>query len=51
MSVEGRAIHSPTEVSVMASVDGQPVSLNYELSGYTWRLNQTAARVANVPSP
>jgi hypothetical protein len=51
LAVEGRAIHSPTEVSVMASVDGQPVSLNYELSGYTWRLDQTAARVANVPSP
>ena len=50
MTVDGRAIHSPTEVSVMASVDGQPVSLNYELSGYTWRLDQTAARIANVPS-
>jgi hypothetical protein len=51
LTVEGRAIHSPTEVSVMASVDGRPVSLNYELSGYTWRLDQAAARVANVPSP
>ena len=36
--VEGRAIHSPTEVSVRASVDGTPVRMGYELTGYTWRL-------------
>ena len=50
IAVEDRAMHSPTEVSVMASVDGQPISLNYALSGCTWRLDQSAARVANVPS-
>jgi len=51
LTVEGRAVHSPTEVSVMASVDGRPVSMRYELSGYTWRLDQTGPRVANAPSP
>lgn len=50
VTVEGRAIHSPTEVSVTASVDGRPVSLNYELTGYAWRLDQAATRVADVPS-
>ena len=50
MTVEGRAIHSPTEVSVLASVDGRPVSLSFQLAGYTWRLDQNAARVVNVPS-
>ncbi len=50
IAVEDRAIHSPTEVSVMASVDGRPVALNYELTGYTWRLDQAAARVADVQS-
>lgn len=38
LAVEGRAIHSPTEVSVRASVDGTPVRMGYELTGYTWQL-------------
>ncbi len=49
LAVEGRSIHSPTEVSVDGSVDGRPVSLRYELSGYTWRLDQTGARIVDVP--
>jgi hypothetical protein len=51
LAVEGRAIHSPTEVTVTASVDGDPVSLRYELTGYTWRLDGSDARVATVPTP
>jgi hypothetical protein len=38
LAVQGRAIHSPTEVSVLTSVDGTPVRMGYELTGYTWRL-------------
>jgi hypothetical protein len=49
LAVEGRSIHSPTAVSVVASVDGRPVLLRYELSGYTWRLDETGARIPDVP--
>jgi hypothetical protein len=49
LAVEGRSIHSPTEVSVAASVDGKPVSLRYELSGFTWRLDETGERLTDVP--
>ncbi len=45
LAVRGRSIHSPTEVSVVTSVDGRPVSLRYELSGYTWRLDESRARI------
>ena len=38
LAVDGRAIHLPTQVSVRASVDGTPVRMGYELTGYTWRL-------------
>jgi len=38
LAVQGRAIHSPTDVSVLTSVDGTPVRMGYELTGYTWRL-------------
>ena len=31
LAVEGRSIHSPTEVSVHTSVDGTPVRMRYEL--------------------
>ncbi|NEV64869.1 hypothetical protein [Thiorhodococcus minor] len=43
---EGRAIRSPTEVVVHASVDGRPITLSYALSGYRWRLQQDDARLA-----
>lgn len=49
LAVEGRAIHSPTTVSVVASVDGKPVSLRYGLSGYSWRLDETDARITDAP--
>lgn len=49
VAVEGRSIHSPTTVSVVASVDGRPVLLRYELSGYTWRLDETGAPITDAP--
>jgi hypothetical protein len=51
LTVLGRSIHSPTEVSVAASVDGRPVALRYKLSRYTWRLETSARRIAAVPHP
>jgi hypothetical protein len=50
LAVEGRSIHSPTEVSVDVSVDGRPLALSYTLSGYSWRLDDTGARVADLPA-
>jgi hypothetical protein len=50
-AVEGRAIHSPTAVSVAVTVDGEPMTLRYGLSGYAWRLDETDVRVAGVPGP
>jgi hypothetical protein len=46
--VEGRSIRSPTEVAVVASVDGKRVSLHYELAGYAWQLAETGSRIADV---
>lgn len=34
--VESRNIHSPEKVSVQASVNGEPVTLRYELVGFAW---------------
>lgn len=48
---EGRAIHSPTAVSVHASVDGRPISVSYLLSGYSWRLERNDARLADFAVP
>ena len=50
MAVTGRAVHSPTTVSVDVSIDGQPMELRYDLSGYHWRLDRTRAGVADVPT-
>ncbi len=38
LAVESRIIHSPTEVSVLASVHGAPIRLRYDLVGYLWHL-------------
>ena len=46
LAVEGRSIDSPTEVSVLTSVDGTPMRMHYALTGYTWRL--TAAEISTV---
>lgn len=50
LTVEGRSIHSPTAVSVVAAVDGRPVTLRYDLSGYRWRLDETRVFIADVPT-
>jgi hypothetical protein len=39
LAVEGRSIHSPTEVRVTASVDGRPILLAYRLTGFTWSVD------------
>lgn len=51
LAVEGRAIHSPTEVMVSASVDGEPTLLDYRLTGYTWVLDDTGSRMADTAAP
>jgi len=48
LAVEGRTIHSPTEVRVTASVDGRPIVMDYRLAGFTWVLNGADARTARV---
>ena len=50
LTVENRSIHSPTEVSVVAAVDGTPMSIRYSLSGFRWRPDATGTLTANVPS-
>jgi hypothetical protein len=51
LAVEGRAIHSPTEVTAIASADGVPVLVRYELHGHAWRADEVDARTAGVPGP
>jgi hypothetical protein len=51
LAVENRTIHSPTEVSVVAAVDGAPISLRYHLSGYRWRLDAAGTPISYVPRP
>jgi len=41
LAVDGRSIHSPTEVTVTASVDGRPIRLAYRLTGFTWSIDDT----------
>lgn len=48
MAVENRFIHSPTEVTVTASVNGEPISLEYTLAGFTWGLNVAGTRTADT---
>jgi hypothetical protein len=48
LAVEGRSIHSPTEVTVTASVNGRPIRLGYTLAGFTWGLHDAGARTADA---
>ncbi len=50
LAVEGRSIHSPTKVSVTASVDGRPILLDYILTGLNWDANETGSRSADTAS-
>jgi hypothetical protein len=36
-------VHSPTTVTVSASVDGNPVRLDYRLIGFEWVLDTPVA--------
>ena len=53
LAVEGRSIHSPTEVRVTASVDGRPILLDYRLAGIEWIVDESgfhSADTAILPS-
>ena len=49
LAVDGRSIHSPTDVSVAASVNGKPIKLHYELLGFSWRPHKAGDRIAHAP--
>ena len=51
LAVEGRSIHSPTEVTVLTTVDGKPVPMRYDLIGYTWRLGAVGSNTADAQIP
>jgi hypothetical protein len=51
LAVEGRSIHSPTEVRVTASVDGRPVMLDYRLAGVIWSVVKAGSPSADKESP
>jgi hypothetical protein len=46
-----RTIRSPTEVTVLASVNGAPVQLQYQLIGYTWQPTRNGLGIADAPRP
>jgi len=50
LAVEGRSIHSPTEVRVTASVDGRPILLDYRLTGVDWGAESVDSRSADRAS-
>lgn len=43
LTVDDRSVHSPTAVTVSASVDGNPVRLDYRLIGFEWVLDTPVA--------
>jgi hypothetical protein len=51
LAVEGRSIHSPTQVTVAASVDGRPILLSYTLTGFSWNFNDAGLRTADAAGP
>lgn len=58
LAVQGRSIHSPTEVEVTASVGGRPILLDYRLTGGEWIADgagsnsaDTASSRSNLPTP
>ena len=51
LAVLDRTIRSPTDVTVVVSVDGTPVNMHYGLIGYTWQLNGTEHSIADGPRP
>jgi hypothetical protein len=51
LAIENRVIHSPTGVSVLASVNGAPIELRYDLTGYVWHLTSTDTGMADHAAP
>lgn len=54
LTVMGRTIRSPTEVTVHTSVNGTPVPIDYELVEYTWWptiTGQGILGIADAPRP
>ena len=51
LAVLDRTIRSPTDVTVLASVDGTPVKMHYELIGYTWQVNGAEQGIADGLQP
>lgn len=49
LAVLDRSIRSPTDVTLVVSVDGTPVKMHYGLIGYTWQLNGTEPSIADWP--
>jgi hypothetical protein len=49
LMVLDRTIRSPTEVTVLVSVNGAPVEMQYELIGYTWQATGTELGIADAP--
>lgn len=51
LTVDDRSIHSPTAVTVSASVNGRRVQLDYRLIGLTWALDSGAVPIAGRAVP
>ena len=49
LTVTGRYIHSPNQVSVVATVDGKPVTFDYELIGADWKIITSPALAVKTP--
>lgn len=46
LAVEGRSFLSPTQVTVLTSVDGVPLLMRYELSGGSWGPDDSSFRTS-----
>jgi hypothetical protein len=51
LAVEDLDIHSPMEVSVIASVDSRSIPMRYTLEGFSWILDDTGVRTAGLAVP
>jgi hypothetical protein len=51
LTVDDRSIHSSTTVTVSASVNGNPVRLDYRLIGFEWVLDELGGPIAGTDIP
>jgi hypothetical protein len=51
LTVLDRTIRSPTEVTVVASVNGTPLQIRYEFIGYSWQPMNLEQGIAAGPQP